>query len=118
MNAPILSFIDPKTQLQIDIRNLILEQLKTAEAQSKTSGKQYKASIFLTIAAIIISLVPLATQLLINKPNYNESIIRLTQAQSELTEKASDMSTYLLDLQNQVQTLEKENALLKEKLNR
>jgi hypothetical protein len=118
MSAPMFNITDPKTELQIDIRNLIHEQLKTSEIQSKTSDKQYKVSMFLTIAAIIISLVPIATELLIEKPNYNESIIRLTESQSKLTEKVSDMSTYLLDLQNQVQNLEKENARLNKELNK
>ena len=118
MNTPMFNIIDPKTELQIDIRNLIHEQLKTSEIQSKTSDKQYKVSIFLTIAAIIISLVPFATEFLINKPNYNESVIRLTESQTKLTEKVSDMSTYLLDLQSKVETLERENKVLKEKLNK
>ena len=64
MNTPMFNIIDPKTELQIDIRNLIHEQLKTSEIQSKTSDKHYKVSIFLTVAAIIISLVPIATELL------------------------------------------------------
>ena len=92
MKAPMFNIIDPKTELQIDIRNLIYEQLKTSENQSKTSEKQYKISIFLTITAIFISLVPIATEFLIEKPNYNETIIRLTESQSKLTEEVSSMS--------------------------
>jgi len=110
MNAPFFNVIDSKTQLQIDIRNLIHKQLKT-------SDKQYKISIFLTITAIFISLIPIATELLIEKPKYNESIIRLTESQSKLTEEVLNMSNNLLYLQNQVQTLEKENELLKQKNN-
>ena len=117
MNAPFFNIIDPKTELQIDIRNLIHEQLETSKIQSKTSDNQYKVSIFLTITAIFISLVPIATELLIEKPNYNKSIIRLTESQSKLTEEVSNMSKNLLYLQNQVQTLEKENELLKQKNN-
>lgn len=115
MKAPMFDIIDPKTKLQIDIRNLIDAQLKTSEIQSKTSDKQYKISIFLTITAIIISLVPIASDLFIDKPNYNESIIRLTESQSKLTEEVSSMSSRLLDLQNQVRILEKQNELLKSK---
>ena len=117
MNAPFFNIIDPKTELQIDIRNLIHEQLETSKIQSKTSDNQYKITIFLTITAIFISLVPIATEFLIEKPNYNENIIRLTESQSKLTEEVSSMSSRLLDLQNQVRTLEKENELLKQKNN-
>ena len=117
MIPPIFNVIDAKTELQIDIRNLIHEQLETSKIQSKTSDNQYKISIFLTITAIFISLVPIATEFIIEKPNYNENIIRLTESQSKLTEEVSSMSNYLLDLQNQVRTLEKENELLKQKNN-
>jgi len=109
--------IDLKTELQIDIHDLIHEQLETSKIQSKTSDKQYKVSIFLTIAAIFISLVPIVTEFLFKKPNYNETIIRLTESQSKLTEEVSNISKNLLELQNQVRTLEKENELLKQKNN-
>lgn len=118
MNYPTYDLLRGSEKTQIEIRDLIDSQLKTAEIQSKTSDKQYKVSIFLTVAAIIISLVPITTELFVDKPNYNESIIRLTESQSKLTEKVSDMSTYLLDLQNQVQILEKENARLNKELNK
>jgi len=118
MNYPTFDLLSGSEKTQMEIRDLIDSQLKTAEIQSKTSDKQYKVSIFLTVAAIIISLIPVATELLIDKPNYNESILRLTESQSKLTGKVSDMSTYLLDLQNQVQTLEKENLRLNLKLNK
>jgi hypothetical protein len=117
MRTPIFNVIEPKTELQIDIRNLIHEQLETSKIQSKTSDNQYKISIFLTITAIFISLVPIASEFLIKKPNYNETIIRLTESQSKLNEKVSNMSKILLYLQNQVRTLEKENELLKQKNN-
>lgn len=117
MNYPTFDLLSGSEKTQIEIRDLIDSQLKTAEIQSKTSDKQYKVSIFLTVAAIIISIVPFAAELLVDKPNYNESIIRLTESQSKLTEKVSDMSTYLLEIQNQVQTLEKENERLKKNMN-
>lgn len=117
MRAPIFDVIDPKTELQIDIRNLIHEQLETSKIQSKTSDNQYNISIFLTITAIFISLVPIASEFLIKKSNYNETIIRLTENQSKLTEEVSSMSKNLLYLQNQVLTLKKENELLKQKNN-
>ena len=117
MNAPIFNIVNPKTELQIDIRNLIHKQLITSEIQSKTSDKQYKISIFLTITAIFISLAPIASEFLIGKPNYDDTIIRLTESQSKLTEELSNMSKNLLYLQNQVRTLEKENELLKQKNN-
>ena len=114
MNHPTFDILSEKEKTQIEIRNLIDSQLKTAELQSKTSDRQYKISLFLTIAAIIISLVPLSKELFFdNKINYNESIIRLTESQVELTGKVSEMSTYLLDLKNQVRILEKENEQLK-----
>ena len=118
MDIPIPTFdlLKPEEKTQIEIRDLINTQLKTAELQSKTSDMQYKVSFFLTIAAIIISLIPLAKDFIFEKPNYNESIIRISETQSQQSETISNMSTYLLDLQNQVQTLEKENELLIEKL--
>jgi uncharacterized membrane protein (DUF106 family) len=116
MSAPTYNTIDPKTKLQVDIRNLIHEQLKTAELQSKTSDKQYKFSVFLTITAIIISFIPLIKEVVFEKSNYTESIIRIIDTQSQQSETISNMSIYLLDLRNQVQALEKENELLIKKL--
>jgi len=115
MSAPNFFLTDIKAELQADIRNLIHEQLKISEIQSKNSDKQYKISIFLTITAIVISLVPIATELIIDKPNDTEAIIRLTESQSKLTGEVLKMSNYLLSLERQVQTLEKENELLKPK---
>jgi len=117
MNYPTFDLLSGSEKTQIEIRDLIDSQLKTAEIQSKTSDKQYKVSIFLTIAAIIISLVPIATELLVDKPNYSESINRIIDTQSKQSETISEMSTYLLDLQNQVRTLEKENERLKKNMN-
>jgi hypothetical protein len=116
MSAPTFNVIDTKTELQVDIRNLIHEQLKTAELQSKTSDKQYKFSVFLTITAIIISFIPLVKELMFEKANYTESIIRIIDTQSQQSETISNMSIYLLNLQNQVRTLEKENKQLIKKL--
>jgi hypothetical protein len=116
MSYPIFNVTDPKTELQIDIRNLIDQQLKTSEIQSKTSDKQYRVSIFLTVTAIIISFIPLVKELIFEKPNYTESITRIIDTQLQQSETISNMSIYLLDLRNQVQTLEKENEILIKKL--
>ena len=113
MNAPRFNPIDPKTELQIDIRNLVHEQLKTSEIQAKTTQKHYNISIFFTLAAIIISLIPLISELLNVKPNYDKSLVQLTESQSKLTKEFSNLSNRLLDYQNQVKILEKENELLK-----
>ena len=116
INAPTFDLQSSEEKTQIEIRDLMNTQLKTAELQSKTSDVQYKVSLFLTIAAIIISLIPLVKDLIFEKPNYNESIIRISETQSQQSETISNMTTYLLDLQNKVQSLEKENELLIEKL--
>ena len=113
MNAPRFNPIDPKTELQIDIRNLVHEQLKTSEIQAKTTQKHYNISIFFTLAAIIVSLIPLISELLNVKPNYDKSLVQLTESQSKLTKEFSNLSNRLLDYQNQVKILEKENELLK-----
>jgi hypothetical protein len=115
MSAPNFFLKDIKTELQVDIRNLIHEQLKISEIQSKNSNKQYKISKLLTITAIFISLVPIATELVIDKPNDTEAIIRLTESQSKLTEEVLKTSNYLLDLERKVKILEKENGMLKTK---
>ena len=116
IDIPKFDLLKPDEKLQVEIRDLINTQLKTAELQSKTSDIQYKVSLFLTITAIIISLIPLIKDLFFEKTNYNESITRIIEMQSKQSETISNMSTYLLDLQNQVQTLEKENARLNLKL--
>jgi hypothetical protein len=116
MNVPIFDVIDPKTKLQIDIRDLIEEQLKISEMQSKTADKQYKGSIFLTITAIIINLVPVVTELIIDNPKSSKSIILLTESQSKLTKEVLNMSNYLIEIQKKQNELEKENEILKQKL--
>ena len=67
INAPTFDLQSSEEKTQIEIRDLMNTQLKTAELQSKTSDVQYKVSLFLTIAAIIISLIPLVKDFLFEK---------------------------------------------------
>jgi len=112
---PTFDILNTDEKTHIEIRDLINTQLKTAKLQSKNSDKQYKVSVFLTITAIIISIIPLVKGVFFKEPNYNESIIQIIETQSKQSETISNISIYLLDLQNQVRTLEKENEQLKEK---
>jgi hypothetical protein len=107
--------IEKQDEILEFLKNVTIEQAKTSESQAQTSKIQYRLSIFFTITAIIISLIPFFKDYYSEKPNYNESIINITENQSLLTEKLTDMSIYLLDLQNQVKTLEKQNEQLKSK---
>lgn len=116
MNAPNFNLINPKTELQIDIRNLIEEQLKISEIQSKTADSQYKVSRLLTITAIIISSIPVVSELIFDKPNSSKSIILLTESQSKLTKEVLNISNYLIEIQKKQNVLEKENKILKQKL--
>ena len=88
-------------------------------AQSETAEKQFKTSRNLIIATIVIMLLQIGYAIWTNyesnsKQNNLKTIIEL---QSQQSEAISRMSLNLLDLQNQVQTLEQENALLNQKLN-
>ena len=90
-----------------------IKQSKTAETQEKTSKRQYNLSIFFTIVAIVISLIPFFSK----ETNYNESLIKITEKQSKQSETIINMHKNLLDLENQVKILGKQNEQMKPKKN-
>lgn len=90
-----------------------IKQSETAETQEKTSKRQYNLSIFFTIVAIVISLIPFFSK----ETNYNESIIKITEKQSKQSETIINMHKNLLDLENQVKILRKQNEQLRHKKN-
>ena len=110
MNFPTLNLISPKEQTQIDIRNLIEQQLKTSEFQSKASEKQYKTSILLTIASVIIGLISLKPIFFSNTNNedkkLNNALISLTKAQAESTVIRTEMSLKIIELETKIKSLE------------
>ena len=120
----ILQSVEKLTDEQLtEQRNLLnffkvttIKQSKTAETQEKTSKRQYNLSIFLTIVTMLISLIPFCREVLFPEPNYNESIIKIIGNQSQQSETTANMYKNLLDLHHQVESLEKQNALLKLKI--
>ena len=90
-----------------------IKQSETAETQEKTSKRQYNLSIFFTIVAIVISLIPFFSK----ETNYNESLIKITEKQSKQSETIINMHKNLLDLENQVKILGKQNEQMKPKKN-
>jgi hypothetical protein len=116
MNPPSFDLLTPSAKTQIEIRDLIDGQLKTAEIQSKTSEKQYKSTIILAFASVVIGLISLKP-ILYNGNNdenikINESIISLTKSQAKYSETISKMSLTINELQNKVRILQDENEML------
>jgi hypothetical protein len=106
MNTDYINFRDPD-----EVTNSILSFMQT---QSNIAQKQFKISRNLIIATIFIMILQVAFAFWFNRSNHNKQseLIELIQIQSKQTEAISQMSLSLLDLQNQVLTLEKENELL------
>jgi|TARA_R110001583_G_scaffold187768_1_gene349259 hypothetical protein len=116
------------TNLQIEKQNEILDFLKlvtlkqseTSERQYKSADKQFKTTTKLTRFIIFLTLISICFMGYdyFKKDNQQvliEKISVLIDKESQNTEVISDMSIRLLSLQNQVQTLEKENKLLLKK---
>jgi hypothetical protein len=86
--------------------------------QNLNSEKQYKVSRNLIIVSIFLVLFQIFYSIYSeNKPNkIQNELSRIVETQSKTSEAISNTSLNLLDLQNQVQILEKENAQLNLKL--
>ena len=100
-----------------EVTNNILTFLKE---QSKTAERQFKTSRNLILATIIIMILQVGYAFWTNyESNSNRNnLTKIIDTQSQQSEVISRMSLNLLNLQNQVRTLEQENVLLKEKLNK
>lgn len=106
---------------QIEKQNEILEFLKTVTIeQAKTAEKQSKNTFWMTILALVfafISIVPIFKEWI--SPNQTKNLYQnISELENKLlleTKTTSELSIRLLDLQNQVQTLEKQNVELSKK---
>lgn len=108
----LLDLRDPD-EVTNNILTFLREQSLNAKKQFKTSRNLIIVTIVIMILQIVIAGVSIA---LSNSEQKN--LTKIIDTQSQQFEVISDMSTYLLDLQNQVQTLEKENARLNQELNK
>ncbi len=115
MPKPNLDFIlenmrDPDETTK-KILDFLSEQSRIAEKQFKTSRNLIFSTIIIMLLQIFISIYSfIQTD---DKQNNLNTIIEL---QSKQSETISRMSLSLLDLENQVQTLEQENARLNLKI--
>jgi hypothetical protein len=91
--------------------------LSFLQSQSEIAEKQFKISRNLIFATIIIMILQVCFAFWFNYSNHNKQseLIKLIEIQSKQTEAISQMSLSLLDLQNQVQNLEKQNEVLSKK---
>lgn len=89
------------------------------QSQSSIAEKQFKISKNLIIVTIFIMILQIGYAIWINyESNYKQNnLSKIIEMQSKQSEVISHMSLSLLDLQNQVQILEKENKVLSEKKN-
>lgn len=112
---PKLNIINPAHEIgkkQVEKQDEILEFLKDITVkQSKTSKIQFYSNLFLAITTVvigIIAIIPVFTDQNNNQyKNLYEHTITLEKKIIEQDYTISQLSIRLLDLQNQVQTLEK-----------
>ncbi|MAO07767.1 MAG: hypothetical protein CL596_03550 [Alteromonas sp.] len=99
-----------------EVTNNILTFLKE---QSKNAERQFKTSRNLIIATIIIMILQIGYAVWTNSESNSRqnNLTKIIDTQSQQSEVISRMSLNLLDLENQVRTLEQENARLNQELN-
>lgn len=101
----------------------ILTFLKENSAeQSDTAIRQFRTSkrlTYLVIGISIISIIPIVKELIWSNQNktLSEYILKIEEVNKQNTKVISELSIRLLDLQNQVQTLEKQNGEISKKKN-
>ncbi len=100
-----------------EVTNNILSFLKE---QGKMADRQFKTSRNLILATILIMIVQIGLAFWSNSElnSKQRSLNQLIETQSQQSETVSEMALSLVDLQNQVQLLEKENKELNEILNK
>ena len=111
--------IEKQNEILDFLKNVTIEQSKTAEKQSETARKQFLANLFLTITTIIIGIFALKP-VFFNQNNteyktLSEKTIKLEKTKLKQDLVISELSNNLLYLKNRVQTLEKQNELLSTK---
>ncbi|RCS28224.1 hypothetical protein DUT90_01185 [Polaribacter sp. WD7] len=92
--------------------------LKFLTSQSETAERQFKTSRNLIIATIVIMILQIGYAVWTNFESNSKqnNLIKIIDTQSKQSETISHMSLNLFDLQNQVRTLEQENAQLNQKI--
>lgn len=100
-----------------EVTNNILTFLKE---QSKNAEKQFNTSRNLILATIIIMILQIGYAVWTNSESNSRqnNLTKIIYTQSQQSEVISRMSLNLLDLENQVQTLEQQNARLNQKFNK
>lgn len=99
----------------------ILTFLKENSAeQSETAIRQFRTSkrlTYLVIGISIISIIPIVKELIWSNQNktLSEYILKIEEVNKQNTKVISELSIRLLDLQNQVQILEKQNGEISKK---
>ena len=108
--------IDKQNEILEFLKLVTIEQSKTSKRQSNNTDKQFKTTVALMIITIIIGVFSLKP-VFFNQSNteyktlYEHTIeLEKTILKQDLT--ISQLSNNLLDLQSQVQTLEKQNVEL------
>jgi hypothetical protein len=88
------------------------------QSQSQIAVRQFKTSRNLILATIIIMIFQIGYAVWTNYESNSKqnSLTKIIDTQSQQTEVISRMSLSLLDLENQVRTLEQENARLNLKI--
>lgn len=90
--------------------------------QSETATRQFNTTKWLTYLIIGISIISITPTLIeLFSPNQNkilsEHILKIEEENRQNSKVISELSIRLLDLQNQVQTLEKQNGEISKKKN-
>ncbi|MBD0833554.1 hypothetical protein [Aestuariibaculum sediminum] len=88
--------------------------------QGENAEKQFKTSRNLIIATIVIMILQIGYAVWTNSESNSRqyNLTKIIDMQSQQSEVISRMSLNLLDLENQVRTLEQENAQLNQELNK
>ncbi|AUC84769.1 hypothetical protein CW731_05435 [Polaribacter sp. ALD11] len=108
--------IEKQNEILKFLKAVTIKQSKTAETQERTSKKQFYANLFLAIATLIIGIFALkpvfSDQSNIEYKVLYEQTLKLEKEKLIQERTISELSNDLLDLQNQVRILEKQNELL------
>lgn len=90
------------------------------QEQSRTAERQFKTSRNLILATIIIMILQIGYAIWTSSESNSiqNNLTKIIDTQSQQSESISRMSLNIIALENQVRTLEQENARLNQELNR